>query len=77
MRIVASYASAERCSGETPYFFVNADTNATATFATLFDVAASATGPGSVSLDPPGGGYAAGAAVTVTATPEHDAAFRL
>ena len=54
---------------------VNAGTNATATFATLFDVAASATGPGTITLAPPGGTYPAGTVVTVTATPDAGAAF--
>jgi hypothetical protein len=54
---------------------VNANTSATATFATLFDVAASATGPGAVALDPPGGTYPAGTEVAVTATPDAGAAF--
>jgi hypothetical protein len=54
---------------------VNANTSATATFATLFDVAASASGPGSIALDPPGGTYPAGTAVTVTATPDAGAVF--
>jgi hypothetical protein len=54
---------------------VTANTTATASFATLFDVAASATGPGSVTLDPPGGTYPAGTVVTVTATPDAGAVF--
>jgi hypothetical protein len=54
---------------------VNANTSATATFATLFDVAASATGPGTIALDPPGGSYPAGTVVTVTATPDAGSAF--
>jgi len=54
---------------------MSANTGATATFATLFDVAASATGPGSLTLDPPGGAYAAGTVVTVSATPDAGAAF--
>ena len=54
---------------------MNANTSATATFATLFDVAASATGPGTIALDPPGGTYPAGTVVTVTATPDAGAAF--
>jgi hypothetical protein len=54
---------------------VNANTTATATFATLFDVSASATGPGSIALDPPGGTYPAGTPVTVTATPNAGAVF--
>jgi hypothetical protein len=54
---------------------VNASTSATATFATLFDVAASATGPGAITLDPPGGTYPAGTIVSVTATPDAGAAF--
>jgi hypothetical protein len=35
----------------------------------------SSVGPGSVTLDPPGGSYADGTSVTVTATPDPDAAF--
>jgi hypothetical protein len=54
---------------------VSANTSATATFATLFDVAASATGPGTIALDPPGGTYPAGTVVSVTATPDVGAAF--
>jgi hypothetical protein len=54
---------------------VNADTSATASFATLFDVAASADGPGTIALDPPGGTYPAGTVVTVTATPDVGAGF--
>ena len=38
-------------------------------------VAASATGPGTITLDPPGGTYPAGTVVTVTATPDAGAAF--
>jgi hypothetical protein len=34
-----------------------------------------ATGPGTVTLDPPGGSYPAGTSVTVTATPDLDATF--
>jgi hypothetical protein len=34
-----------------------------------------ATGPGAVTLDPPGGSYPAGTSVTVTATPDLDATF--
>ena len=54
---------------------MSANTSATATFATLFDVAASATGPGTLTLDPPGGTYPAGTVVTVTATPNASAIF--
>jgi len=54
---------------------VNANTSATATFATLFDVATSVTGPGTISLDPPGGTYPAGTVVNVTATPGANAVF--
>jgi hypothetical protein len=54
---------------------VNADTSATATFATLYDVATSVSGPGTLTLDPPGGTYPAGTVVTVTATPDAGAAF--
>ncbi len=54
---------------------VNANTSATATFATLFDVGTSVTGPGSVSLDPPGGTYPAGTVVNVSATPDASAVF--
>jgi hypothetical protein len=54
---------------------VDANTTATASFATLFDVAASATGPGTITLDPPGSTYPAGTVVTVTATPDAGAAF--
>jgi len=54
---------------------VNANTTATASFATLFDVAASTTGPGTIALDPPGGTYPSGTVVTVTATPDAGAVF--
>ena len=49
---------------------MNADQAATAHFATLFDVSVETTGPGAVTLDPPGGTYPAGSVVTVAAAPE-------
>ena len=54
---------------------VSAHTSATATFATLYDVSTSVTGPGSLALDPPGGSYPAGTLVSVSATPEPGAIF--
>jgi hypothetical protein len=54
---------------------VSADTSATATFATLYDVTTSVTGAGSLTLDPPGGSYPAGTLVSVSATPDEGAAF--
>ena len=49
---------------------LDADRSATAHFATLFDVSVATTGPGAVTLDPPGGIYPAGSVVSVTAVPE-------
>jgi hypothetical protein len=54
---------------------MDADQSVTGSFATLYDVAFSSTGPGSLSLDPPGGTYPAGTIVTVTATPDAGAGF--
>jgi hypothetical protein len=54
---------------------VDGDKSVTGSFATLYDVAFSSTGPGSLSLDPPGGTYPAGTIVTVTATPDAGAGF--
>ncbi|MEN8158601.1 MAG: hypothetical protein ABFS41_00870 [Myxococcota bacterium] len=54
---------------------MDADKSVTGSFATLFDVSVSPTGPGSVTLDPPGGTYPAGTIVTVTATPDPSASF--
>jgi hypothetical protein len=54
---------------------VDGDKSITATFTQLYTLSSAATGPGAVTLDPPGGVYPAGAAVTVTATPDPDAAF--
>ena len=47
----------------------------TGTFATLFDIGVTTTGPGSVALEPPGGTYPAGTLVSVTATPDAGALF--
>ena len=54
---------------------VSADTSATASFATLYDVSTSVSGPGSLALDPPGGSYPAGTLVSVSATPDAGAVF--
>jgi len=54
---------------------VDANESVTGNFASLYDVTVNATGPGSVTLDPPGGTYLAGAVVTVTATPGANAVF--
>ena len=51
------------------------DESVTASFATLYDVSVGSTGPGTVTLDPPGGTYPAGSVVTVTATPDANAVF--
>jgi hypothetical protein len=54
---------------------VDADKSISASFATLYDVGTSVAGPGSVTLDPPGGTYPAGTVVSVSATPGAGAAF--
>jgi hypothetical protein len=54
---------------------MDADKAVTGSFATLYDVALSSTGPGSLALDPPGGTYPAGTIVTVSATPDAGAGF--
>jgi hypothetical protein len=54
---------------------MDAARSATASFAPLFDVAVAATGPGAVTLDPPGGTYPAGSVVSVSATPDAGAVF--
>jgi hypothetical protein len=54
---------------------MDGDKSVTGSFATPYDVAFSSTGPGSLSLDPPGGTYPAGTIVTVTATPDAGAGF--
>jgi hypothetical protein len=54
---------------------MDASKSATASFATLYDVTIQVTGPGTVTLDPPGGTYAAGTVVSVTATPDAGAVF--
>ncbi len=54
---------------------VDGNESVTATFATLYDVALNATGPGTLTLDPPGGTYVAGSVVNVTATPGLNAVF--
>ncbi len=48
---------------------MDADSSVTASFATLYDVALTVSGAGSVTLDPPGGSYPAGTSVTLTAIP--------
>jgi hypothetical protein len=54
---------------------MDADQSVTGSFATLYDVALGSTGPGSLTLDPPGGTYPAGTIVTVTANPDPGAGF--
>jgi hypothetical protein len=54
---------------------VDADKAVSASFTQHYTVSASATGPGSVTLDPPTGPYAPGTIVTVTATPAANAIF--
>ena len=54
---------------------MDANRSVTGSFATLYDVAVTTTGPGSVALSPPGGTYPAGTQLTVTATPDANAAF--
>ena len=61
---------------ENPQFVVmSASQAATATFAALYDVSVETSGPGSVTLDPPGGSYPAGTVVSVAATPAAGAVF--
>jgi hypothetical protein len=57
------------------FLTVDADKNVGASFATLFDVTATPTGPGTITLDPPGGTYPAGTVVTVSAVPDPSAVF--
>ena len=54
---------------------VDGNESVTATFATLYDVSLNTTGPGTLTLDPPGGTYVAGTVVAVTATPGLNAMF--
>jgi hypothetical protein len=54
---------------------MDAAKSVTAAFATLHDVSVEISGPGSVTLDPPGGSYPAGTLVSVTATPDAGAVF--
>jgi hypothetical protein len=54
---------------------MDGDKLVTASFATLYDVGLDVSGPGSVTLDPPGGRYPAGTVVTVTATPGANGVF--
>jgi hypothetical protein len=54
---------------------VDADEIVTASFTQHYALSVGATGPGSVTLDPPGGSYAAGSSITVTAVPDADATF--
>ncbi len=54
---------------------MDAAKSVTASFATLYDVSVQSTGPGAVTLDPPGGTYAAGTLVSVTAAPDAGAVF--
>jgi hypothetical protein len=53
----------------------DADKSVSASFTQHYTVSADATGPGSVTLDPPTGPYAPGTLVMVTATPTADAVF--
>jgi hypothetical protein len=54
---------------------VDADKTVGASFTQHYTVSVSATGPGTVALDPPTGPYAPGSVVTVTATPGVNAVF--
>jgi hypothetical protein len=45
------------------------DESVTASFVTLYELTVASTGAGSVTLDPPGGVYEAGSAITLTAVP--------
>jgi hypothetical protein len=54
---------------------MSASQAATATFTALYDVSVETSGPGSVTLDPPGGSYPAGTVVSVAATPDAGAVF--
>ena len=54
---------------------VDGDKSVSASFATLYDVSLSLTGPGTLTLDPPGGSYPAGTVVSVSATPDDGAVF--
>jgi hypothetical protein len=54
---------------------VDGDKTIGASFTQLYSVSVSSTGPGSVTLDPPGGSYPAGSVVTLTAAPGPNAVF--
>jgi hypothetical protein len=54
---------------------MNASKTVSASFSALYQLGATATGGGSVSVDPPGGSYLAGTVVTLTATPDPGFAF--
>jgi hypothetical protein len=54
---------------------VDADKTISASFTQHYTLSLTSTGPGSVTLDPPGGFYAAGTSLTITAVPDADSAF--
>ena len=54
---------------------LDGDKSVSASFTQHYTVSASATGPGSLTLDPPSGPYAPGTVVTVTTVPDADASF--